>query len=326
MSDLAIELDAVTKRFGDHQALRGVTFSAPVGSVLGVLGPNGAGKTTTINILSTLTQPSGGTATVAGFDVVRQAKRVRASIGLTGQYAAVDELLTGRENLVLFARLRGMDRKGARARADEMLATFSLSDAGDKRVTTYSGGMRRRVDIACGLVVPPKVVFLDEPTTGLDPRSRREVWDLVGALSDQGITTLLTTQYLEEADALSDSIVVIDRGQVIADGTPEELKATIGGTYCEVTPANLADVPRIATALAGFDGLETDEDGGTVSVPAPDGVATLTEVLRRVNDIGVELNDVSLRKPSLDEVFFKLTGAAPAATSSTGAAVQDAKA
>ncbi len=320
MSELAIELDAVTKRFGDHQALRGVTFSAPAGSVLGVLGPNGAGKTTTINILSTLTQPSSGTATVAGFDVVKQAKRVRGAIGLTGQYAAVDELLTGRENLVLFARLRGMERQEARARADEMLATFSLTDAGDKRVTTYSGGMRRRVDIACGLVVPPKVVFLDEPTTGLDPRSRREVWDLVGSLSEQGITTLLTTQYLEEADALSDGIVVIDRGQVIADGTPEELKATVGGTYCQVTPANLTDVPRIATALAGFDGLETDDDGGTVSVPAPDGVATLTEVLRRVNDIGVELNDVSLRKPSLDEVFFKLTGAAPAATSSTGAA------
>jgi ABC-2 type transport system ATP-binding protein len=311
--DLAIQLDAVTKRFGDHQALRGVTFSAPVGSVLGVLGPNGAGKTTTINILSTLTQPSGGTATVAGFDVVKQAKRVRAAIGLTGQYAAVDELLTGRENLVLFARLRGMGRRQARERADEMLATFSLSDAGDKRVTTYSGGMRRRVDIACGLVVPPAVVFLDEPTTGLDPRSRREVWDLVSSLSEQGITTLLTTQYLEEADALSDGIVVIDRGQVIADGTPEELKNKVGGTFCQVTPTNLADVPRIATALAGLGGagagLETDEDGGTVSVPAPDGVATLTDVLRRVNDIGVELNDVSLRKPSLDQVFFTLTGA-----------------
>lgn len=313
MPDLAIQLDAVTKRFGDHQALRGVTFSAPVGSVLGVLGPNGAGKTTTINILSTLTRPSGGTATVAGFDVVKQAKRVRAAIGLTGQYAAVDELLTGRENLVLFARLRGMGRRQARERADEMLATFSLSDAGDKRVTTYSGGMRRRVDIACGLVVPPAVVFLDEPTTGLDPRSRREVWDLVGSLSEQGITTLLTTQYLEEADALSDGIVVIDRGQVIADGTPEELKNKVGGTFCQVTPTNLADVPRIATALAGLGiagaGLETDEDGGTVSVPAPDGVATLTDVLRRVNDIGVELNDVSLRKPSLDQVFFTLTGA-----------------
>ncbi|MDT5081037.1 MAG: type transport system ATP-binding protein [Mycobacterium sp.] len=309
MADNAIELDAVTKRFGDDEALRGVTFTAPVGSVLGVLGPNGAGKTTTINILSTLVSPSTGRAMVAGYDVVKQAKEVRASIGLTGQYAAVDELLTGRENLVLFARLRGLNRGQARDRADEMLATFSLTDAGNRRVSAYSGGMRRRVDIACGLVVPPKVVFLDEPTTGLDPRSRREVWDLVAALSGQGITVLLTTQYLEEADALSDSIVVIDRGQVIADGTAEELKRRVGGSYCQVTPVNLADVARIADALAGIDGLETDRDGGTVSVPAPDGVATLSEVFRRVGDLGVDLTDISLRKPSLDEVFFKLTGA-----------------
>ena len=309
MSDNAIELAAVTKSFGDSHALNGVTFSAPAGSVLGVLGPNGAGKTTTINILSTLISPSTGRATVAGYDVVKQAKQVRASIGLTGQYAAVDELLTGRENLVLFARLRGLNRAKARERADELLETFSLADAGDRRVSTYSGGMRRRVDIACGLVVPPKVVFLDEPTTGLDPRSRREVWDLVAALSGQGITTLLTTQYLEEADALSDSIVVIDRGQVIADGTADELKREVGGSYCQVTPVDLADASRIAEALAGIDGLELDKDGGTVSVPAPDGVATLSEVFRRVGDLGVELTDISLRKPSLDEVFFKLTGA-----------------
>jgi ABC-2 type transport system ATP-binding protein len=308
VADYAIELDAVTKRFGDSQALRGVTFSTPVGSVLGVLGPNGAGKTTTINILSTLIQPSTGRAVVAGHDVVKQAKQVRAAIGLTGQYAAVDELLTGRENLILFARLRGMKRRQANDRADEMLESFSLTDAGGRRVSTYSGGMRRRVDIACGLVVPPKVVFLDEPTTGLDPRSRREVWDLIGSLKGQGITVLLTTQYLEEADALSDSIVVIDHGKVIADGTPEELKSRVGGSYCQVTPADLADVPAIAAALAGIDGLETDTDSGTVSVPAPDGVATLSEVFRRVGALGVELNDISLRKPSLDEVFFKLTG------------------
>jgi ABC-2 type transport system ATP-binding protein len=308
VADYAIELDAVTKRFGDSQALRGVTFSTPVGSVLGVLGPNGAGKTTTINILSTLIQPSTGRAVVAGHDVVKQAKQVRAAIGLTGQYAAVDELLTGRENLILFARLRGMTRRQANDRADEMLESFSLTDAGGRRVSTYSGGMRRRVDIACGLVVPPKVVFLDEPTTGLDPRSRREVWDLIGSLKDEGITVLLTTQYLEEADALSDSIVVIDHGKVIADGTPEELKRRVGGSYCQVTPADLTDVPAIAAALAGIDGLETDTDSGTVSVPAPDGVATLSEVFRRVGALGVELNDISLRKPSLDEVFFKLTG------------------
>lgn len=315
MSDKAIDVDAVTKRFGAHDALRGVTFSAPAGSVLGVLGPNGAGKTTTINILSTLIRPSTGRATVAGFDVVKQAKQVRGAIGLTGQYASVDELLTGRENLVLFARLRGMNRTAARARADEMLTTFSLGDAADKRVTTYSGGMRRRVDLACGLVVPPAVAFLDEPTTGLDPRSRRDVWDLVRSLGDQGITVLLTTQYLEEADALSDSIVVIDHGEVIADGTAEELKRTVGGSYCEVTPADLADVPRVAAVLAGIDGLETDAERGTVAVPAPDGVATLAEVFRRVGALEIELNDISLRKPSLDEVFFKLTGASPTADS-----------
>jgi ABC-2 type transport system ATP-binding protein len=309
MADNAIELDAVTKRFGDQEALRGVTFTAPVGSVLGVLGPNGAGKTTTINILSTLVRPSTGRASVAGFDVVTHAADVRASIGLTGQYAAVDELLTGRENLVLFGRLRGLSRSQARTRADELLDTFSLADAGHRRVSTYSGGMRRRVDIACGLVVPPKVVFLDEPTTGLDPRSRREVWDLVGSLHQQGITVLLTTQYLEEADALSDSIVVIDRGEVIADGTPEELKRKVGGSYCQVTPVDLADVARIADACAGIEGVETDADGGTVSVPASDGVATLGEVFRRVEALGVELTDISLRKPSLDEVFFALTGA-----------------
>jgi ABC-2 type transport system ATP-binding protein len=307
--DLAIQVDSVTKRFGDHQALRGVTFSAPVGSVLGVLGPNGAGKTTTINILATLMKPTDGTARIAGFDVVTQARQVRESIGLTGQYAAIDELLTGRENLILFARLRGMDKHAARERADEMLATFSLSDAGDKRVGTYSGGMRRRVDIACGLVVPPKVVFLDEPTTGLDPRSRREVWDLVGTLKHQGITTLLTTQYLEEADTLSDEIVVIDRGQVIADGTPEELKHRVGGSYCQIAPVDLADLPRVAAALDGIGGVEVDVDAGTVSVPAPDGFATMAEVFARVSGLGVDLHDIALRKPSLDEVFFTLTGA-----------------
>lgn len=312
MADNAIELDTVTKSFGTQQALQGVSFSAPVGSVLGVLGPNGAGKTTTINILSTLIRPTSGSASVAGFDVVKQAKRVRASIGLTGQYAAIDELLTGRENLVLFGRMRGMSRKRARARAEELLTRFGLADAGEQRVSTYSGGMRRRVDIACGLVVPPKVAFLDEPTTGLDPRSRREVWELVGSLTQQGITVLLTTQYLEEADALSDNIVVIDRGTVIADGSPDALKRKVGGSYCQVTPVNLADVPRIASALSGIDGLETDIeiDGatGTISLPAADGVITLGEVFRRVESLGVELSDISLRKPSLDEVFFKLTG------------------
>ncbi|MGV0836594.1 ATP-binding cassette domain-containing protein [Mycolicibacterium thermoresistibile] len=319
--DYAIQLDAVTKRFGDKEALRGVSFTVPVGGVVGVLGPNGAGKTTTINILSTLLRPSTGRARVAGFDVVKQAAQVRESIGLTGQYAAVDEALTGRENLVLFGRLRGLRRDRARQRADHLLDSFSLSDAGDRRVSTYSGGMRRRVDIACGLVVPPKVVFLDEPTTGLDPRSRREVWALVSTLTQQGISVLLTTQYLEEADALAESIVVIDAGTVIADGSPDDLKRRVGGSYCQVTPVNPADLPRIAAALDGLPDVETHADSGTVAVPAQDGVATLGEVFRRVEALGVELSDISLRKPSLDEVFLKLTGQTAGESSDVPAAV-----
>jgi len=306
MGEWAIELAGVSKVFGEKVALDQVSFTVPVGSVVGLLGPNGAGKTTAINILSTLIRPTSGRATVSGYDVVTQSRRVRASIGLTGQYAAVDELLTGRENLVLFGRLWGMARRRARNRADELLGQFDLADAADRRVSTYSGGMRRRVDIACGLVVPPKVVFLDEPTTGLDPRSRRDVWALVSSLGRQGITVLLTSQYLEEADALSDNIVVIDGGRVIADGSPEDLKRRVGGAYCEVKPLRPADVKRIAMVLSGFDGLEISEEA--VSLPAPDGVATLGEVFRRVGTLDVELTDISLRKPSLDEVFLKLTG------------------
>lgn len=306
MGEWAIELESLSKLFGDRVALDEVSFTVPIGSVVGLLGPNGAGKTTTINILSTLIRPTSGRATVAGYDVVTQARRVRASIGLTGQFAAVDELLTGRENLVLFGRLWGMSRRRARKRADELLGQFDLTGAADQRVSTYSGGMRRRVDIACGLVVPPKVVFLDEPTTGLDPRSRRDVWSLVSSLGSQGITVLLTSQYLEEADALSDNIVVIDGGRVIADGSPEDLKRRAGGSYCEVKPLRPADVKRIAMALSGFDGLEISDDA--VSLPAPDGVATLGEVFRRIGTLDVELTDISLRKPSLDEVFLKLTG------------------
>jgi ABC-2 type transport system ATP-binding protein len=306
MGDFAIEVDAVGKRFGDKVALADVSFAVPTGSVFGLLGPNGAGKTTTINILSTLLRPTSGRAVVAGRDVVSEAPQVRASIGLTGQYAAVDEVLTGRENLVLFGRLRGMNRRRARKRADELLVRFDLVDAADRRVSTYSGGMRRRVDIACGLVVPPKVVFLDEPTTGLDPRSRRDVWELVASLGKQGVTVLLTTQYLEETDALSDNIVVIDGGRVIADGSPDDLKRRVGGSYCEVTPVHPRDLRHIASALHGFPGIEVTDTA--VSLPAPDGVTTLGEVFSRVGSLGVELADISLRKPSLDEVFLTLTG------------------
>jgi ABC-2 type transport system ATP-binding protein len=226
---------------------------------------------------------------------------------MAGQFTGLDPMLTGRENLVLFSRLRGLNRRRAKARADELLEQFNLVDAADRRLSTYSGGMFRRVDLASALVVPPKVLFLDEPTTGLDPRSRRDVWALVSSLRVQGITVLLTTQYLEEADVLSDSIVVIDHGRVIASGTSEELKRAVGTSYCQVTPANPADLPQVVATLTGLDGVDIDNDTGSVSVFAPDGVATLVEVFRRVDALGLELADISLRKPSLDEAFLHLT-------------------
>lgn len=308
MDQLAVEVDGVTKTFGGNTpALRGVSFSVPAGTVCGLLGHNGAGKTTTINILSTLIRPSSGRAMVAGYDVVHQPAQVRASIGMAGQFTAVDPMLTGRENLVLFGRMRGLGRQQAKARADELIGQFDLVAAADRRVSTYSGGMWRRVDLASALVVTPKVLFLDEPTTGLDPRSRRDVWAFVSSLASQDVTVLLTTQYLEEADVLSDSIVLIDHGRVIASGTAEELKRRVGASYCEVTPANPAHLPRVAEALAGLDGVDLDADTTSVSVLARDGVATLGEVIRRIDAIGIELADISLRKPSLDEAFLHLT-------------------
>ncbi|EHB49699.1 daunorubicin resistance ABC transporter ATPase subunit [Mycolicibacterium rhodesiae JS60] len=308
-----IELDGIAKTFdGNVLALQDVTFSVATGSVCALLGHNGAGKTTTVNILSTLMRPSYGKALVAGYDVVKEPGRVRASIGMTGQHAAIDWQLTGRENLVMFARLRGMGRKDARARADELIQQFDLVDAADRWVITYSGGMRRRIDIAAALVVPPKVLFLDEPTTGLDPRSRRTVWDLVSSLAADGVTVLLTTQYLEEADVLSDSIVVIDHGRVIANGTAEDLKSRVGFSYCTVSPVDPADLSKIIAVLADLNDVEADEDANTVSVLAPNGVATLSEVFRRVDQLDVELADISLRKPSLDEVFLHLTGSVTA--------------
>jgi ABC-2 type transport system ATP-binding protein len=306
-----IELSGVAKTFdrGAINALKDVTFSVPTGSVCALLGHNGAGKTTTIKILSTLLRPTSGKAIVAGYDVVDHPAEVRASISMAGQTTAMDPLLTGRENLVLFGRLRGLRRRQAKVRADELIEQFDLADAADRQVTTYSGGMWRRVDLASSLVVPTKVLFLDEPTTGLDPRSRRDVWALVSSLVRQDVTVLLTTQYLEEADVLSDSIVVIDHGQVIASGTAEELKRRVGASYCQVTPTNPADLPQIATALSSFDGIDIDADTNSVSVLAPDGVATLGEVFRWVDALGIELLDISLRKPSLDEVFLHLTEA-----------------
>ncbi|WP_309231509.1 ATP-binding cassette domain-containing protein [Nocardia sp. SYP-A9097] len=303
----AIIVESVEKSFGAVKALRGISFTAPAGSVLGVLGPNGAGKITTVSVLSTLVRPDAGRAMVAGYDVVRRPNEVRASIMLTGQYAALDEMLTGRENLVLFARLLGLRRKPAHARADELLEQFALTDAADRRVGQYSGGMRRRIDIACGLVRPPRVVFLDEPTTGLDPVSRQSLWALVRDLKQRGVTVLLTTQYLEEADALSDNIIVVDHGTVIAEGTADQLKARSGSSYCEVVPVDAADVPRLVTALTGLGEVTVAESADRVSLPAPDGAATLTEALHRINSGGIELIDIALRRPSLDEVFIELT-------------------
>jgi len=303
-----IEVDGVAKTFGPLPALRDVSFSVPTGTVCGLLGHNGAGKTTIVKILSTLLEPTAGRATVAGYDVVEDPTQVRASIGVTGQDAALDSTLTGRENLVLFGRLRGMRRKQARVRADELIERFDLVDAADREVRTYSGGMRRRVDIAVSLIVPPKVLFLDEPTTGLDPRSRRDVWALVASLAAQDVTVLLTTQYLEEADVLSDSIVILDAGRVIASGTADELKRRMGFSYCQVTRSHPEDLARVAAVLGTYEGAEVNADANTVSVPAPHGVTTLGEVFRKLDDLDVELLDISLRKPSLDEVFLHLTG------------------
>lgn len=301
----------IGKSFGSVTALRDVTFEVNRGEVVALLGPNGAGKTTMVEILSTLTAPDRGRATVAGHDVVRAPAAVRRSIMLTGQHVALDDMLSGYENLVMFGRLQGLPRSAARARADELLDAFDLVYAAGRRFGTYSGGMRRRIDIACGLVVRPQVVFLDEPTTGLDPRSRQAIWKLVMGFKGAGVATLLTTQYLEEADVLSDRIIVIDHGAIVAHGTADELKARTGASYCEVVPQDLADVPAVVTALgallpdASRAALTPDSD--RVTMPAPDGPATLTAVVARLDAAGIELADVGLRRPSLDDVFLSLT-------------------
>ncbi|MFD6450638.1 ATP-binding cassette domain-containing protein, partial [Nocardia sp. NPDC060220] len=298
--------------FGDVHALRGVDFEAAPGEVLGILGPNGAGKTTMVNILSTLVTPDSGRAVVAGHDVVADPAAVRKRIMLTGQYAALDDMLSGYENLVMFGRLMGLRKPAAQVRARELLGEFDLEKAANRRVGTYSGGMRRRIDIACGLVVRPDVVFLDEPTTGLDPRSRQGVWDLVRSFKTAGITTLLTTQYLEEADALSDQIIVIDHGVVIASGTADELKHRTGGSYCEIVPLDLEGLPTIVAALGSLLPAENlaalTPESDRITIPAPDGAKTLAEALRRLDNASVELVDIALRRPSLDDVFLQLTG------------------
>ncbi|MFI6348451.1 ATP-binding cassette domain-containing protein [Streptomyces sp. NPDC050560] len=300
-----VVVEGLRLAYGGRPALDGLSLTVGAGEIVGLLGPNGAGKTTTVNVLSTLEPPDGGRALVAGHDVVADPAAVRAAIALTGQYAAVDEELTGRENLVLFARLLGLPKARAKERAAELLAAFGLDDAADRRSRGYSGGMRRRLDLAACLVRDPAVVFLDEPTTGLDPRSRLALWDSVRELRDRGVAVLLTTQYLEEADRLADRVVVIEHGRDIATGTPAQLKEQVGGVFCEIAPADPADADRLLTALAALGARRRDD---TVVLPAPEGPATLAEAVRRTEGEGIPLDDIALRRPSLDEVFLALTG------------------
>ncbi|HZN83854.1 MAG TPA: ATP-binding cassette domain-containing protein [Mycobacterium sp.] len=310
-TEKAVIVSGISKTFGSVVAVRDISFDIGVGEVLGLLGPNGAGKTTTVDVLSTLTRPDHGVAVIAGHDVVSDPAGVRRSIMLTGQHVSLDDMLTGRENLVMFGRLQGLKKGEARSRAKELLEQFDLEDAGDRNVGTYSGGMKRRIDIACGLVVRPEVVFLDEPTTGLDPRSRQAIWELVGSFKKQGIATLLTTQYLEEADLLSDRIVVIDHGTVIAEGTADQLKERTGGTYCEIVPCHMDDIPAMAEALGSLlpesNRAALTDASDRIAMPAPDGPTTLMQALNLVKEANIELVDIALRRPSLDEVFLALT-------------------
>jgi len=305
----AIEATGLVKRFGKTTALAGVDLVARPGRVLGLLGPNGAGKTTAVRILATLIRPEGGQASVCGYDVLHDAHRVRQLIGLTGQYASVDEGLSGTNNLIMIGRLLGVPRGEARARAAELLARFELADAAARPVKTYSGGMRRRLDLAASLVGQPRVLYLDEPTTGLDPRSRTDVWAMIRGLVADGVTVLLTTQYLDEADQLAHDIVVIDRGKVIATGSPDELKAKTGGQVLLVAPSDpgrLAETAVLLEAVAGAE-VTTDLGTGAVSAPVTDN-SLLPRVVRELDDRGIELAEFTLRKASLDEVFFALTG------------------
>jgi oleandomycin transport system ATP-binding protein len=306
---IVIEAEGLTKRFGGTQALAGVDISADSGQVLALLGPNGAGKTTIVRVLSTLLRPDSGRATICGYDVESEAVQVRQLIALTGQYASVDDELTGTENLIMICRLLGIPRAAARSRAREMLARFDLADAASRAVKTYSGGMRRRLDLAASLLGEPEVLFLDEPTTGLDPRGRSQMWDTIREVLAGGATVLLTTQYLEEADELADKIAVIDHGNVVASGTPTELKARIGSQTLQVRAADRTYTPQVADAVALVVGTRPDisADSGLVTSTIND-PALLPAVVRLLDDLGIVAAELALRLPSLDEVFLTLTG------------------
>ncbi|WP_103562903.1 ATP-binding cassette domain-containing protein [Actinomadura rubteroloni] len=303
-----IRAEGLHKRYGTTHALAGVDLSVGRGTVLGVLGPNGAGKTTAVRTLATLIKPDSGRAEICGFDVVHDAVRVRAKIGLTGQYASLDEELTGTENLVMIGRLLDFPRAEAKARARDLLARFRLSDAAGRAVKTYSGGMRRRLDLAASLVNRPEVVFLDEPTTGLDPRARNEVWETVRTIVSEGASVLLTTQYLEEADALADRIVVFDQGRVIAEGTADELKAGAGRQTLVVRAAEAHRTEQLTAIVTRLTGERPDvSDSGLVSVPVPD-ATVLSALVRALDEAVITVTELALRMPSLDEVFLNLTG------------------
>jgi ABC-2 type transport system ATP-binding protein len=306
----AIYAEGLVKTFGDVKALDGVDLDVPEGTVLGLLGPNGAGKTTAVRCLTTLLRPDSGKLIVAGLDVLKQPNEVRRSIGLSGQFAAVDEYLTGRENLQMVGELYQMKAKAAKARADQLLDQFNLADAADRTAKTYSGGMRRRLDLAAALVVSPPVMFMDEPTTGLDPRNRQMLWEVIKQLVSGGTTLLLTTQYLEEADHLAHDIAVVDHGRVIARGTSDQLKARTGGERVEVVVHERDHIEIASEVLRGFGKGDTtvEEHTRKLTVPVTGGAKLLAEVIRELDSRGIEIDDIGLRRPTLDDVFLSLTG------------------